>query len=291
MKSCCTPSAVAREIEREPIGRSRQRRRTRARRSFPAANSRWATMAPTRTRATAKVPGARSASSPFRSRPQRSPIASSATSCARRATSPTPSAPVPPSSFTSRCRRRSAARFARSRAGCPGGCPWRTRRGSGRKARARTFARGPTIRWSTCRGTTRRRIARGRERACRPKPNGSAPRAAVSKGARFAWGDELLRNGAPRCNVWRGTFPHAPAPGWRPEPVAAASGEANGYGLFNICGNVWEWCGDWFAPGRRSLRGGSYLCHDSYCNRYRVAARYCNTPGSTASNIGFRVAG
>lgn len=110
------------------------------------------------------------------------------------------------------------------------------------------------------------------------------------EGRRFAWGDELLRDGVPRCNVWRGTFPHAPDPGWSPGAIAAASGEANGYGLFNVCGNVWEWCADEFTPGRRSLRGGSFLCHDSYCNRYRVAARHSNTPETSASNIGFRVA-
>ena len=109
---------------------------------------------------------------------------------------------------------------------------------------------------------------------------------------RFAWGDDLWRDGVPRCNVWRGAFPDAPAEGWRPEPIEAASGEPNGFGLFNVCGNVWEWCEDWFAQGsdRRALRGGSFLCHDSYCNRYRVAARGSNTPQSTASNIGFRVA-
>jgi formylglycine-generating enzyme len=107
---------------------------------------------------------------------------------------------------------------------------------------------------------------------------------------RFAWGDDLLANGVPRCNVWRGDFPNRPAPGWSPGPVAAASGEPNGFGLFNVCGNVWEWCEDWFAPGQRAMRGGSFLCHDSYCNRYRVAARGANTPGSTASNIGFRAA-
>jgi len=81
-------------------------------------------------------------------------------------------------------------------------------------------------------------------------------------------------------------------PSGTPTRSCAASdvraGEANGFGLFNVCGNVWEWCEDWFAPGRRAMRGGSFLCHDSYCNRYRVAARSSNTPGSTASNIGFR---
>ena len=112
------------------------------------------------------------------------------------------------------------------------------------------------------------------------------------EGTRFAWGDELLDDqGVPRCNVFRGEFPNAPAAGWRPEPVDARSGEANGLGLFNVCGNVWEWCDDAPAPGHRSLRGGSFLCHDTYCNRYRVAARSSNTPATSTSNIGVRVVG
>ena len=126
-------------------------------------------------------------------------------------------------------------------------------------------------------------------------------------GKRYPWGDELERDGQPRCNIWRGTFPHTVAEGWSPGTVPAASGEANGFGLYNVAGNVWEWCADWFdaayhrraeasnplastPTGRRSMRGGSFLCHDSYCNRYRVAARGSNTPHSSSSNCGFRVA-
>lgn len=110
------------------------------------------------------------------------------------------------------------------------------------------------------------------------------------EGRRFAWGDELLDAvGRPRCNVFRGAFPNAPAVGWLPAPVAADAGPANGFGLFNVCGNVWEWCEDGHGGDRRALRGGSYLCHDSYCNRYRVAARSANTADTSASNIGFRV--
>jgi formylglycine-generating enzyme len=128
------------------------------------------------------------------------------------------------------------------------------------------------------------------------------------EGRRFAWGDELFdASGVPRANVFRGRFPDGPSAGWQPGPIEASAGEPNGFGLYNVCGNVWEWCVDAFdrreldaagaahplhtsSTARRALRGGSFLCHDSYCNRYRVAARSSNTPDSTASNIGFRVA-
>jgi len=110
------------------------------------------------------------------------------------------------------------------------------------------------------------------------------------EGRRFAWGDELLdATGVLRCNVFRGQFPNAPLPGWQPAPVDARSGEPNGFGLHNVCGNVWEWCADRLEGERRPLRGGSFLCHDSYCNRYRVAARSSNTVETSTGNIGFRV--
>ena len=111
------------------------------------------------------------------------------------------------------------------------------------------------------------------------------------EGRRFAWGEELRdADGVPRCNVFRGDFPNAPAPGWTPGPIEAGMGEPNGFGLLNVCGNVWEWCSDDLDGRGRPLRGGSFLCHDSYCNRYRVAARSSNTADTATSNIGFRVA-
>jgi len=109
------------------------------------------------------------------------------------------------------------------------------------------------------------------------------------QGKRYAWGDEMPTE--PCCNIWRGEFPNRPEPGWLPGTMPVHSFAPNGYGLFQMAGNVWEWCDDWFqqGSGRRAMRGGSFLCHDSYCNRYRVAARSSNTPESCASNIGFRV--
>ncbi|HUP30867.1 MAG TPA: formylglycine-generating enzyme family protein [Usitatibacter sp.] len=107
---------------------------------------------------------------------------------------------------------------------------------------------------------------------------------------RYPWGDELRPDGETRCNIWQGVFPNAPAAGWQPGTMPVHSFAPNGWGLYNTSGNVWEWCEDWFSAGTRAMRGGSFLCHDSYCNRYRVAARSSNTPSSAASNIGFRLA-
>ena len=124
----------------------------------------------------------------------------------------------------------------------------------------------------------------------------------------YAWGDELTPGGRHYCNIWQGTFPERDlaADGYAGTcPVRAFP--ANGYGLYNVAGNVWEWCADWFSPdyhrtasrrdpsgpprgSNRVMRGGSFLCHRSYCNRYRVAARTGNSPDSSTANLGFRCA-
>ncbi|HEX3240616.1 MAG TPA: formylglycine-generating enzyme family protein [Solirubrobacterales bacterium] len=108
---------------------------------------------------------------------------------------------------------------------------------------------------------------------------------------RFPWGDELEPGGEHRMNVWQGTFPSQNTLGdgfLGTCPVDAFP--ANGYGLHNTSGNVWEWCADAVGPEARATRGGSYLCHHSYCNRYRVAARSSNTADSSTGNTGFRCA-
>jgi sulfatase modifying factor 1 len=116
---------------------------------------------------------------------------------------------------------------------------------------------------------------------------------------RFPWGNTLRPDGEHRMNVWQGDFParNTLADGYLgTAPVDAFA--PNGFGLHNMTGNVWEWTADRFsvrparaASGdRRALRGGSYLCHSSYCRRYRVAARMASTPDSSAGNIGFRCA-
>jgi formylglycine-generating enzyme len=125
--------------------------------------------------------------------------------------------------------------------------------------------------------------------------------------ARFPWGDELVPDGRHRCNIWQGRFPvRNTAEDGFVGTCPVDEFPPNGFGLHNVAGNVWEWCSDWWrvdhSPQRttdpagpaggsaRVVRGGSYLCHESYCNRYRVAARTSNTPDSSTGNMGFRVA-
>ncbi|MDH7975327.1 formylglycine-generating enzyme family protein [Sphingomonas sp. AR_OL41] len=144
------------------------------------------------------------------------------------------------------------------------------------------------------------------------------------EGADFAWGDELEPGGAFLANYWQGDFPYRNSldDGYeRTSPVR--SYPANGYGLYDLIGNVWEWTADWYAlpkverktkdsccvpanprggtrydsldhgstikpMGRKVLKGGSHLCAIQYCQRYRPAARHAQTIDGAASHIGFR---
>ncbi len=138
------------------------------------------------------------------------------------------------------------------------------------------------------------------------------------EGKPYVWGDEKPSNTAIFSNVWQGEFPHknTAADGFeRTAPVK--SYRPNGYGLYDMAGNVWEWCADWyqrdlyrrrsgqgvavnptgppqsvdaahpFMP-RRVQRGGSFLCNDSYCSRYRPSARHGCSPDTGMSHVGFR---
>lgn len=128
------------------------------------------------------------------------------------------------------------------------------------------------------------------------------------EGAKYPWGDDLFAPDSDewRCNIWQGRFPtvNTTDDGWlTTAPVRTFA--PNDFGLWQTVGNIWEWCADWYSPhyyeesprnnpggpaagDARVLRGGSFLCHDSYCNRYRNSARSSNTPDSSMSNAGFR---
>ncbi|MDH3705316.1 MAG: formylglycine-generating enzyme family protein [Acidimicrobiia bacterium] len=134
-----------------------------------------------------------------------------------------------------------------------------------------------------------------------------ASRGGYPGGGEFPWGDELEPDGAHMMNVWQGRFPFENTldDGWM-GTAPARSFPPNGYGLYNVCGNVWEWCQDVFvnrhdtAPTTdplitegsqyRVVKGGSYLCHASYCRRYRITARSHNAADSSTGNTGLRVA-
>jgi formylglycine-generating enzyme required for sulfatase activity len=126
------------------------------------------------------------------------------------------------------------------------------------------------------------------------------------EGERFPWGNDLVPNGKHHMNVWQGKFPlkNTRADGHL-GTAPVTSYKPNDHGLYCVTGNVWEWCADWFSPqmytrgdmanptgptsgDTRVMRGGSYLCHASYCNRYRVDSRSSNTPDSSTGNLGFR---
>ncbi|MFL6010895.1 MAG: formylglycine-generating enzyme family protein [Gaiellaceae bacterium] len=124
----------------------------------------------------------------------------------------------------------------------------------------------------------------------------------------YPWGAEIEPGGEHRMNVWQGAFPRENTcdDGYYGTcPVDAFP--PNGYGLYNMTGNTWEWCADWFsstfhtrdrhtnphgppAGTHKTVRGGSYLCHSSYSRGYRVSARSSLPPDGTAGNVGFRCA-
>ena len=133
----------------------------------------------------------------------------------------------------------------------------------------------------------------------------------------YVWGDEPSSDEHPQANIWQGQFPNrnTERDGFaRTAPVK--SFPANGYGLFDVAGNVWEWCHDWYRPDaylkyanivavdpqgpdasywpenprepRRVMRGGSFLCHRDYCASYRPSARMSSSPDTGTSHLGFR---
>ena len=138
------------------------------------------------------------------------------------------------------------------------------------------------------------------------------------KNALYPWGNEAIESGKPKANTWQGSFPNQDT-SWdgfnNVSPVASFS--PNGYGLYDMAGNVWEWVADWYTPdyystlgelannpkgpansydpdepyvAKKVTRGGSFMCNASYCKGYRVASRMKSSPDTGLQNTGFRCA-
>ena len=143
------------------------------------------------------------------------------------------------------------------------------------------------------------------------------------EGAAYAWGDELMPGGRVMANTWQGRFPYENLLDDGYESTSPVDAFApNGYGVYDMIGNVWEWTTDWYRPGhgdagktgcctprnprgaaerdsydpahpafripRKVLKGGSHLCAPNYCRRYRPAARYPEPVDTSTSHVGFR---
>ncbi|WP_049733711.1 formylglycine-generating enzyme family protein [Rhizobium ecuadorense] len=139
----------------------------------------------------------------------------------------------------------------------------------------------------------------------------------------FAWGEELMPSGKAMANTWQGTFPtHSTKPKGHERTSPVRSFPPNGYGLYDMIGNVWEWTGDYWSTrhpepaakaccipnnprggdaeasydprqpqirvARRVLKGGSHLCAPNYCRRYRPAARHAEPEDTSTGHVGFR---
>jgi formylglycine-generating enzyme len=130
-----------------------------------------------------------------------------------------------------------------------------------------------------------------------------------ASGCEYAWGDVLKPNGVKMANIFEGQFPHGGTKRNGSDRTSAVGQfHANGFGLYDFIGNVWEWTDDWYAsrhasdtgkpcctatdahgsPGRKVLKGGSHLCSPDYCRRYRPAARLAQTVDTSTSHVGFR---
>lgn len=143
------------------------------------------------------------------------------------------------------------------------------------------------------------------------------------EGAVYAWGNDYMPNGRPVANTWQGHFPHENtlADGWE-GTSPCGSFPPNGYGLYDMLGNVWEWTSDWYRAShldpdakaccvprnprggamyesydratsgsripRTVLKGGSHLCSPNDCQRYRPAARHPEPIDTSTSHVGFR---
>lgn len=124
-----------------------------------------------------------------------------------------------------------------------------------------------------------------------------AARAGID-GARYEWGDEKPVADAPRANTWQGVFPAVDtgSDGYKAQTAPVGCYDASAYGLYDMTGNVWEWTSDWYAPSEAGapaerqhlIKGGSFLCADNFCLRYRPAARQGGPTDTGSSHIGFR---